>query len=68
MIPAWRDYYVIVASDENRVVWRWEIRRRSMPMGIRLTGGGHSSQRAAGEAGRRALAEFLEAMSSEERQ
>jgi hypothetical protein len=63
----WRDYYVVIVSDESRFNWRWEIRRRSEPMGVRLTGGSYSSQRAAEEAGRLALSEFLAAIASEGR-
>jgi hypothetical protein len=61
----WRDYYVAIVSDERRLRWRWEIRRRSEPMGVRLTGESYSSQRAAEDAGRHSLAEFLAAISSE---
>jgi hypothetical protein len=67
MILFWRDYHVVTMSDESRCTWRWEIRRRSEPMGVRLTGEGYPSQKAAEEAGRRALTEFLAALSSEER-
>jgi allophanate hydrolase subunit 2 len=61
----WRDYYVIIASGESRLNWRWEIKRRSEPMGVRLTGDSYSSQKAAEEAGRHALAEFLAAIAYE---
>jgi hypothetical protein len=62
----WRDYYVAIVSDECRFSWRWEIKRRSRPMGVRLTGESYSSQRAAEDAGKRSLAEFFAAIASQE--
>jgi hypothetical protein len=67
MILFWRDYHTVTMSDDCRSVWRWEIRRRSAPMGVKLNGEGYSSQRAAEEAGKQALATFLTALTSEER-
>jgi hypothetical protein len=67
MILFWRDYHVVTMSDDCRSAWRWEIKRRSEPMGVKLTDDGYPSQRAAEEAGKRALAEFLAAFTSEER-
>jgi hypothetical protein len=63
----WRDYYVAIVSDESRFKWHWEIKRRSEPMGVRLTGSSYSSQRAAEKAGRLALSEFLAAIASQGR-
>jgi hypothetical protein len=67
MIPFSRDYHVVTVSNDSRSAWRWEIRRRSAPMGVRLNGDGYLSQRAAEEAGKRALETFLAALTSEER-
>jgi hypothetical protein len=67
MILFWRDYHAVTVSDDCRSAWRWEIRRRSAPMGVKLSGDGYSSQRAAEEAGKQALAKFLTALTSEER-
>lgn len=67
MILLWRDYHVVTVSNDSRSAWRWEIRRRSAPMGVRLNGDGHLSQRAAEEAGKQALEAFLAALTSEER-
>jgi hypothetical protein len=39
--------------------WRWEIRRHSRPMGVKLGAGGYQSQDAAEFTGNRALDEFL---------
>jgi len=63
----WRDYHVVTVSNDSRSAWRWEIRRRSAPMGVRLNGDGYLSQRAAEEAGKRALETFLAALTSEDR-
>jgi hypothetical protein len=46
-------------------VGHWEIRRKSRPLGVRLTRDGF--QMAASFAGKRALADFLSALSKEER-
>lgn len=62
-----REYYVVTVSDECRSAWRWEIKRRGAPMGVRVIGDGYSSQRAAEEAGKHALAEFLAAVVSEQK-
>jgi len=66
MTSVWRDYYVAIVSDECRFSWRWEIKRRSQPMGVRLTGESYSSQGAAEDAGRRSLADFLAAIAQEQ--
>jgi hypothetical protein len=47
--------------------WRWEIRRRSKPMGIKLGAGGYQSEAAAELAGREALERFLAEVAKEER-
>ena len=62
-----REYYIVTLSDECRSAWRWEIRRRGARMGVRVTGDGYSSQRAAEEAGKQALTEFLHAVASEQK-
>jgi hypothetical protein len=47
--------------------WSWEIRRKSKPLGIKMTGDGYQSDTAAQFAGKQALAEFLAALSKEEK-
>jgi hypothetical protein len=47
--------------------WGWEIRRKSNPLGIKMTGDGYQSDSAAQFAGKRALAEFLIELSKEEK-
>jgi len=62
------DYYIVTLETEERPYpWRWELRRHSRPMGVRVTEGGYQSQTAAEYAGRQALAKFLEALAREER-
>jgi hypothetical protein len=68
MVDHLHDYYVFTArghDDPQR--WRWEIRRKSKPLGIRLAQDGFQSERAASIAGKRALADFLNALSKEEK-
>ncbi|WP_426613802.1 hypothetical protein [Bradyrhizobium sp. McL0616] len=57
-----RDYYIeTVDTGARPYPWRWELKRRSSPMGIKLAAGGYQL------AGQRALAEFLKDLSREER-
>ena len=62
------DYYLVTSKqDQHPETWSWEIRRRSKPLGIKLTANGFQSDTAAQFAGKRALHEFLSALSKEER-
>jgi len=62
------DYYVITSTrGEHPDGWSWEIRRRSKPLGVKLMAHGFQSDSAAKVAGKRALDEFLSALSKEER-
>ena len=62
------DYYIVTfETDPRPFSWRWEIRRHSQPMGVKLGAGGYPSQGAAESAGERALKEFLVELSKEER-
>jgi hypothetical protein len=62
------DYYIVTLETDRRPFsWRWEIRRHSHPMGVKLGAGGYESQGAAEFAGKRALEEFLVELSKEER-
>jgi hypothetical protein len=47
--------------------WSWEIRRKSVPLGIKMTGDGFLSDTAAKFAGKRALADFLSDLSKAEK-
>jgi hypothetical protein len=62
------DYYVITSlrvGHPDR--WSWEVRRKSKPLGIKMTGDGYQSDTAAQFAGKQALAEFLAALWKEEK-
>jgi hypothetical protein len=65
-VPAQSEYFVFVAQSEP-TRWSWELRRRSQPMGIKVSAIGFQSRQAAEFAGARALSEFLAELSREER-
>jgi len=55
-----RSFYVVVSWSGNEPErWSWEICRKWRPMGIKLREAGFRSHRAAQEAGRLALEDFL---------
>jgi uncharacterized protein DUF3622 len=61
------DYYVVTSRrEEHPGRWSWEIRRKSKPLGVKLMAHGFQSDYAAQVAGKRALDEFLSALSKEE--
>ena len=61
------DYYLETSRrGEHPERWSWEIRRKSKPLGIKLSGEGFQSESAAKFAGKRALDEFLSALAKEE--
>jgi hypothetical protein len=47
--------------------WSWEIRRKSQPLGIKITGHGFQSDLAAQFAGKNALANFLADLAREDK-
>jgi hypothetical protein len=59
------DYYVITSRRGDH--WGWEIRRKSKPLGIKVTGDGYQSDQAAQFAVKRALADFLLDLLKEEK-
>jgi hypothetical protein len=62
-----RDYYVLTSRrGEHPERWSWEIRRKSTPLGVRMTEDGFQSEQAPQFAGKRALAEFLDALLKED--
>jgi hypothetical protein len=62
-MTALADYYLVTFTTNDRAhPWAWEIKRRSGPMGFRLTDSGFQSQASAEIAGNLALKEFLEAL------
>lgn len=62
------DYYIVTSeTGERHYPWRWEIRRHRKPMGVLVAADGFQSRTAAEYAGKMALANFLEALATEER-
>ena len=61
------DYYLVTSRrGEHPERWSWEIRRKSKPLGIKLSGDGFQSESAAKFAGKRALDDFLSELAKEE--
>jgi hypothetical protein len=61
------DYYLVTSrTGEHPDRWSWEVPRKSKPLGVRLLAHGFQSDSAAQIAGKRALDEFLYALSKEE--
>ena len=62
------EYFVTTSrSGERPERWRWEIQRKSIPLGVKLTADGFQSEAVAKLAGKRALDELLSELSKEER-
>jgi hypothetical protein len=60
------DYYIItLETSGGPFPWRWEIKRRSKPMGLKLGAGGYPTQEAAARAGQQLLAAFLDELARE---
>ncbi|MHB8270220.1 hypothetical protein [Bradyrhizobium sp.] len=68
MTTGLNDYYVVTSRrGDYPERWSWEIRRKSKPLGIKMTGDGFQSEMAAQIAGKRALVDFLTELSKEEK-
>ncbi|MHB8270865.1 hypothetical protein [Bradyrhizobium sp.] len=62
------DYYVITSRRGGHPDrWSWEIRRKSKPLGVKMTGDGYQWDTAAQFAGKQALAVFLADLAKEEK-
>jgi hypothetical protein len=62
------DYYITTSrTGETPERWSWEIRRKSKPLGTRMTGDGLQSDQAAQFAGKRALSDFLSDLAKEDK-
>jgi len=62
------DYYVITSRRGGHPDrWSWEIRRKSKPLGVKMTGDGYQSDTAAQFAGKQALTVFLADLAKEEK-
>jgi hypothetical protein len=63
-----RTYYVVVMRrGDGDFPFCWEIQRRPEAMGVKISGAGYRSHRAAHDAGRKALNRFLDDLSRENR-
>jgi hypothetical protein len=61
-----RTYYVIVMRrGDGATPFCWKIQRRREPMGVKVSGAGYRSYRAAQEAGNEALNNLLDELSRE---
>ncbi len=61
-----RTYYVVVSRrGDGTHPFCWEIHRRRKAMGVKISGSGYRSHRAAHEAGSKALDKFLDDLSRE---
>jgi hypothetical protein len=61
-----RTYYVIVMRrGDGATPFCWEIQRRRERMGVKVSGDGYRSYRAAQEAGTQALNKFLDELARE---
>jgi len=64
-----RTYYVIVTRrGDGAFPFCWEIQRRRKAMGVKVSGSGYRSYRAAQDAGNKALDKFLDDLSKETEQ
>jgi hypothetical protein len=62
------DYYIVTFQTGGRLSpWRWEIRRHSSPMGVKLGAGGYPNQTVAETAGKEALTRLMQDMARDER-
>jgi hypothetical protein len=58
------DYFVEISRDADGL-WRWEIKRRSRPLGVKLYNSGFRSPAEARLAGEQFLKDFLGAIGRE---
>jgi hypothetical protein len=59
------DYFVTISHYGESRVWRWEIHRRSSPLGIRIHEDGFNSPASAQLAGEKVLSELLVRLAQE---
>jgi hypothetical protein len=59
--------YFTSESGNTPNPWSWKIRRKSQPMGTKLSESGFRSSQAADFAGKRALSDFLIELAREEK-
>ncbi|MBR1147952.1 DUF3622 domain-containing protein [Bradyrhizobium sp. AUGA SZCCT0431] len=62
------DYYATTSrTGEQPERWKWEIHRKSQPLGIKMTVDGFQSDSAAQFSGKKALADFLSDLAKEDK-
>jgi len=62
-----QDCYIVTSqTGDRRSPWRWDIKRQSRPMGVKLGAGGYQTQLEAERAGRQVLADLLQKIAREE--
>jgi hypothetical protein len=59
------DYFVEISQDADGHNWRWEIKRRSRPLGVKLYEIGFRTPSEAQLAGEKALRQLLDLISTE---
>jgi hypothetical protein len=60
------EYFVSISSAGKPPEWRWEIKRRSKPLGIKLYSNGFKSENPAKLAGEKALKELVDGIAQEQ--
>jgi hypothetical protein len=60
------EYFVSITGVGKPPEWRWEIKRPSKPLGIKLYANGFKSEKAAKLAGEKALSELLDGIAREQ--
>jgi hypothetical protein len=60
------EYFVSISSCGKPPEWRWEIKGRPKPLGIKLYANGFKSENAAKLAGEKALSELLDGITREQ--
>jgi hypothetical protein len=60
------EYFVSITGVGKPPEWRWEIKRRPKPLGIKLYADGFKSENAAKLAGEKALREPLDGIAREQ--
>ena len=63
--PTYQDYSVVITRDAGSTRFGWQIKRKSKPMGVKLEDHNLASHHAAKAAGKQALEELLDGISTE---
>jgi hypothetical protein len=63
--PRYQDYFIVVTRDPRSPGYGWQIKRRAKPMGVKLEDHNLASHHLAKAAGKRALEQLLDGISTE---